>query len=213
MKPILRQSLMMMPIIALLAGMADARRKPVIIIKKPVASVAQPPVSSLPNAPDSTVREQRLLAAHNRERESMGLPTLTWSDRLASDARLWAQHLAQTATFDHAPPRPGKDDQGENLWMGTAGAYSPEDMVGDWIGEKALFKRGRFPDVSITRNWIDVGHYTQIIWRNTRTVGCAVATNRGDDYLVCRYGPPGNWMGEDPLGTSKSVPVAKIPTH
>ncbi|WP_197707084.1 CAP domain-containing protein [Calothrix sp. NIES-3974] len=27
-----------------------------------------------------------------------------------------------------------------------------------------------------TGNWVDVGHYTQIIWRNTTEVGCAIAT-------------------------------------
>ena len=43
------------------------------------------------------------------------------------------------------------------------------------------------------------GHYTQVVWRNTREVGCAVARNGSDDFLVCRYWPSGNWMGQVPF--------------
>jgi hypothetical protein len=33
-------------------------------------------------------------------------------------------------------------------------------------------------------------------WRNTMTVGCALASNRDNDYLVCRYSPAGNVVGQ-----------------
>jgi Cysteine-rich secretory protein family len=146
----------------------------------------------------------RLLAAHNGERQRVGMPALLWSDRLSADAKAWADHLARTATFDHAPDQPGKEPQGENLWMGTAKAYSPEDMVGSWIEERALFRPGLFPKISSTGNWQDVGHYTQLIWFSTTQVGCALSANREDEYLVCRYGPPGNWIGQSPIGPPKA---------
>jgi len=41
-----------------------------------------------------------------------------------------------------------------------------------------------------------VGHYTQMIWRNTTEVGCAVAERDDRQILVCRYSPPGNVRGE-----------------
>jgi len=47
-----------------------------------------------------------------------------------------------------------------------------------------------------TGNWADVGHYTQMIWKNTTAVGCAVATGGGMDPLVCRYSPSGNFIGQ-----------------
>ena len=135
----------------------------------------------------------RILASHNRERERIGQPPLTWSPRLAAQAREWAQSLAKRGAFEHARERTGA---GENLWMGTSGYYKPEDMIGGFIGEKRNFRPGRFPNVSRTGNWVDVGHYTQIIWPATREVGCALALGRGTEVLVCRYFPAGNLIGQ-----------------
>jgi uncharacterized protein YkwD len=140
--------------------------------------------------------ESGLLAAHNTERVRLKLKPLVWSNRLAADAARWAKHQADTATFEHATDT----DDGENLWMGTRNSYTAEDMVGAWIEERSSFKDGSFPHVSTTGNWLDVGHYTQLIWFNTTSVGCARAANQVDDYLVCRYDPPGNWTGQNPFG-------------
>ncbi len=147
---------------------------------------------------------EKILESHNRERSRLGEGELRWSDRLAADALAWAQHLATTHTFDHAPEGKGENDQGENLWMGTSGAYSAEEMVMGWVEERDHFKPGSFPNISKTGNWADVGHYSQLIWYNTTEIGCAKATNRSDDYLVCRYYPPGNWIEQNPLGPAPS---------
>jgi hypothetical protein len=153
--------------------------------------------------------DEHLLASHNQERARVGQPPLRWSNALAADALIWARHLANTRTFDHSPEKEGEDDQGENLWMGTAGAYSPNDMVNAWIDERQLFRAGIFPKISATGSWVDVGHYTQLIWYNTTEVGCAKASNRSDDYLVCRYYPPGNWMDQNPLGSASQKIAAR----
>jgi uncharacterized protein YkwD len=140
----------------------------------------------------------RLLAAHNDERVASGVPPLAWSDDLAGQARQWAEHLAQQGQMIHAT-REQRGNAGENLWMGAAGRYSAEYMVGAFIEEKRNFRNGTFPDVSKTGQWRDVGHYTQVIWRGTQQVGCAVAKNRTNDFLVCRYFPAGNWYGQSAL--------------
>jgi uncharacterized protein YkwD len=135
----------------------------------------------------------RILALHNQERERIGQPPLAWSPRLETQAREWARSLANRGAFEHSRERAGA---GENLWMGTAGYYQPEDMIGGFISEKRDFRPGQFPNVSRTGNWADVGHYTQLIWPATREVGCAIAEGRGNEVLVCRYFPSGNWVGQ-----------------
>jgi uncharacterized protein YkwD len=136
----------------------------------------------------------RLLSAHNSARDDARQPRLAWSDELAQEAGEWAERLARDGDLRHSP-QDSRSDTGENLWMGSSGFYAPEAMIGAFIGEKGDFRPGIFPDVSATGSWEDVGHYTQIIWPQTRKVGCALAQGRRMDILVCRYWPAGNWMG------------------
>lgn len=141
--------------------------------------------------------EQRLLAAHNRERAATGVPALAWDPGLAADAAVWARELARTGKFKHSPADPRDPNvQGENLWAGTPGAWSPEEMVGYWIAEKRDYKPGVFPAVSKSGDLDKVGHYTQVVWRTTLKVGCALDRSRREDILVCRYSEGGNVIGE-----------------
>ncbi len=137
----------------------------------------------------------RLLAAHNTERDRAGLPRLAWSSRLAQEAQTWAVTLSKKGTLEHAS-NAQRRNMGENLWMGAAGYYSAETMVDGFLSERTKFRPGTFPQVSRTGNWSDVGHYTQIIWPTTTEVGCAVAKGTINDFLVCRYNPPGNTFGQ-----------------
>ncbi len=45
--------------------------------------------------------QTRVLAAHNTLRAQVGTPPLTWSHRLADDARAWADTLARKGRLQH----------------------------------------------------------------------------------------------------------------
>ncbi len=130
-----------------------------------------------------------LLAAHNAYRADLGLPPLRWSDHLAANAQQWADHLAEIGQLEHSGP-------GQNLAMAASGTQSLTQLVDLWGGEQAYFSNGNFPDISTTGNWVDVGHYSQLVWKATTEVGCGFASSNGVDFLVCDYDPPGNVMGE-----------------
>jgi hypothetical protein len=141
---------------------------------------------------------QRLLAAHNAERAAAGVPPLAWNAALAADARIWADELAATGRFEHSPDEPGKPPEGENLWAGTPRAFSPEAMVHLWLDEKRDYRPGVFPGNSRSGDVENVGHYTQVIWRASRQVGCANAVGKNEEFLVCRYSEAGNVIGQRP---------------
>lgn len=136
----------------------------------------------------------RMLAAHNVARAQAGVAGLVWDPALGTAAAAYAEQMAITGQFQHSD-RHARPGVGENLWMGTRGAFSVETMVGGWASEQRQFVPGIFPNNSRSGNWMDVAHYTQMIWPTTTRVGCALASNARTDYLVCRYSPAGNIDG------------------
>ena len=162
-------------------------------------TVVEERTSMTPEPRGDTRLQNAMMRAHNDARAKVGAPKLVWNAELAKDAAVYAATLARTGKFAHDPQTGRNPRQGENLWMGTRDAYSYGEMIGAWVDEDRYFKRGLFPDSSNTGTWGDVAHYTQIIWPTSLRVGCAVASNARDDFLVCRYSPAGNIVGRDPL--------------
>ena len=160
------------------------------------ARIVEPRVSSVPPRRGPALLRTVMLDRQNAARGAVGVAPLAWSDALAASAAAYAQELARTGRFAHAAQPQGPARQGENLWTGTHLAYSYDEMVGAWVAERRDFVNEATPGFSRTGRWQDVGHYTQIIWRGTTAVGCALASNRTDDYLVCRYAPAGNVWGQ-----------------
>lgn len=157
------------------------------------------PAQSANYSYSSGVTAARLLAAHNRERARLGVAPLRWDPALAAAAASYGPTLARLGGLTHSA-RANRPGQRENLWMGTRGVFSPEQMVGNWIAERAYYRPGMpFPYVSRTGNWADVAHYTQVVWRGTTHVGCAIHPSAHWDYLICRYSPPGNVDGRRPV--------------
>lgn len=135
------------------------------------------------------------LALHNEARARVGSPPLVWDPKLAAAAAAWARELGRRDRMEHSPWEIRRG-QGENLSMGARGYFSDDVLMRSWFAEAEDYRPGVFPDVSRTGRWQDVGHYTQAIWRGTTAVGCARGSSRTQDYLVCRYSPPGNMLGQ-----------------
>jgi uncharacterized protein YkwD len=131
---------------------------------------------------------REMLAAHNSVRARMGIPPLAWSDRLAERAQNWADTLVARNQFVHRPDSP----YGQNLFEITGAPATPAQVVRAWASESRDY------DYASNRCRAVCGHYTQIIWRDTKEVGCAVAQSGRREVWVCDYNPPGNWAGRRP---------------
>jgi len=142
---------------------------------------------------------QQILKVHNAARRAVGVGPLRWSPRIARYAQVWANRLARLQNLQHRPHVGAwKQKYGENLAM--AGGSSTISNYGrkgslQWLGEKRRYRHG-------ARSLAGVGHYTQMVWRKTRLIGCALARYQKGPWkwviLVCNYDPPGNMMGESP---------------
>jgi len=150
----------------------------------------------------SATQRTALVALHDAERcavdpSAASMPALAWNPLLASVA----QSYAQGCSFAHNANRAsqyaalgGSGSVGENIAWGTAGYFSLEHLAQLWANEQSLWSYG-----PVTQsNFMDVGHYTQMIWANTTSVGCGAATCGGSTFLVCNYAPAGNYLNQAP---------------
>ena len=160
-----------------------------------------------------------ILAAHNNERAntgpSPGVVALTWSTDLAGYAQAWATTLAandQGLLHRNSSPNPA-DQTPNNTLPCCAGQYIGENIFGStaaddgtlgagavtsWISEKANYT---YPGDSTTgcASGQSCGHYTQVVWKASTTVGCGKATSKsGWTFVVCNYFAPGNFSGQAP---------------
>ena len=138
---------------------------------------------------------QAYLEAHNEVRAKKNIPALAWGPKLAHHAKVWADYLASHGcNLNHSGSK-----YGENLaktW--SIRVYSPHEVVGMWAGEESAY--------NYSTNACDkgkvCGHYTQIVWANTKKVGCAVSrcTDKSKTIAiyVCKYKPAGNYTGQKP---------------
>ena len=179
---------------------------PAIAACSPAPSHGQSPITVVEPRPSMTPKprgdsrlQSAMMRAHGQVRAGVGAPKLVWNAELAKDAAVYAATLARTGKFAHDPQAGRSPRQGENLWMGTRDAYGYGEMVQAWVDEDRYYRPGLVPDNSSTGNWGDVSHYVQMIWPTSQRVGCALASNARDDFLVCRYSPAGNIVGRDPL--------------
>jgi len=158
-----------------------------------------------------------ITAAHNTVRAAVvdsntPLPPLVWSDKLAQYAQQWADELA-TTSCSSPHHRTSQELQavgyGENLavFTSSAGGSTAQQAVSAWASEKTCYTFGKL----MTTDQCDTacytalhsdgcGHYTQIVWRTSTSVGCGVATcqNGKEDIWICNYSPAGNYVGQNP---------------
>lgn len=137
-------------------------------------------------APAPNEEMQAALDAHNRLRGEHCAPPLTWSSELAEVAQGWADELAENGcAFEHS-----RSDYGENLSMGTPSLLRPENVVQQWYDEVEQY------DFSEAAFSMETGHFTQVVWADTRRLGCGTSMCKGMRIWVCNYDPPGNVHGQ-----------------
>ena len=131
---------------------------------------------------------------HNVARVQVGSPPLAWNAGVAQTALEWAE----LCSFSHEPNADRTymgQPLGENLAWG-AGSFAADQLARLWINEQQNYDC----DSNTCAPGQACGHYTQVIWRTTTELGCALAIcNSSTQYLVCRYLPPGNIIGFRPV--------------
>lgn len=138
-----------------------------------------------------------MLAAHNEKRKLHCAPSLVWDAGLAAAAQAHANKCTNThgssgenlafftRTQNGQAVLPAASDRVayQNAWYCEVKQYNFDNPV---------FAGGFTQNCNPPTN----GHFTQVVWKASRRMGCgrATCTINGSQgtYWVCRYDPPGN---------------------
>ena len=143
--------------------------------------------------------------AHNRVRAAVAtsppLPPLRWDDGLAQRAQDYSEVLVRQGSMQHSRDRQGII--GENLYWISTTCPRADAAPAVWATESACYAQrpgqvGQCDSACLQRTRLPAcGHYTQMVWRGSEAVGCGQSYRSGVGcFVVCQYGPAGNWTGE-----------------
>ena len=149
------------------------------------------------------------VAAHNQARAGSlnpppapALPPVTWDDALADAAYNYTTRCQGAGGLLSHNARRSEDYQalggsgyvGENIYGTTAASVQPSAVVASWMSEAPLYNYA-------TNNIGDAGHYTQVVWRASVRIGCAIFNCPSLTYhtsVLCDYAPGGNISNQKP---------------
>lgn len=158
------------------------------------------------SAQDSNMADG-MVAAHNEWRKKVGVGPVQWSADLAGAASEWARHLAGKLGCNMQHSRnEQREGTGENLYWASPVVWSngrretqkilPLNVVDSWGSESSDYNASN----GTCRAGKVCGHYTQVVWRNSREIGCGMASCGDHSQVwVCRYRPAGNFVGQRPF--------------
>jgi len=164
--------------------------------KKPILTGSRKAINILLSTDPSDI-----ISAHNKWRSQAGVPALIWSEKLARYSQNWANLLAEN---DCLMKHNINSDYGENIfWSGaslwaTDGSASvsevtSQDVINAWGSEGTDYDHENNTCRGVC------GHYTQIVWKTTKEVGCGISLcDDGSQLWVCNYFPAGNKTGQRP---------------
>ncbi|XP_067868879.1 GLI pathogenesis-related 2 [Heterodontus francisci] len=127
----------------------------------------------------------QLLKSVNDYRTKHGAGPLTLNPVISEKAEKWAKHLVSSRTLQHSDT-----SYGENIWCQQGPGslqVTGQEVVDNWYNE---IKRYDFSSPGFQKN---CGHFTQLIWRESKEIGVGLASDgKGLTVVVAQFNPAGN---------------------
>jgi pathogenesis-related protein 1 len=139
---------------------------------------------------------QLALDFQNKVRKDVSCPPLKWDIELAAYAQEWANYLStqNNCQIKHRGYDPSKN-RGENIFWGSGKDYTTLDAAESWYSEINKYSNR----IVTEQNYYSTGHYTQMVWKDTKKVGIGIAKCKdGSIIIVANYYPCGNVIGQKP---------------
>ncbi|XP_060519497.1 uncharacterized protein LOC132697833 isoform X2 [Cylas formicarius] len=133
--------------------------------------------------------QTQCLKAHNEYRKKHGVPPLKLDRNMCRVSQQWADTLIRKGALMHS----NNNEYGENLFMMQSSnanfVVSGDEAVDSWYEEIKQHVFGVEP------NSLSTGHFSQVVWKDSRQLGVAFAKSGCKVVVVANYYPPGNIIG------------------
>lgn len=124
------------------------------------------------------------LCWHNEYRARHQVPALAVSMKLCVSAQEWANHLASRNEL-YYPPQ-GIFNFGQNIFCcveaSLVATISGQEVATYWYSSIKRYEF--FKKASLLHTSVNCGHFTQIVWKNTKFMGAGKSTSRTGKIFV-----------------------------
>lgn len=141
-----------------------------------------------------------IIKQHNLHRSNHTSPDIRWNGTLAETAK----KIAQSCVYAHDTKMDG-GNYGQNIGAGAPPTEIDKMITNSMYNDEMMFYPGygSEPSMDDFHKW---GHFSQIVWKETASVGCYtqhcpgglanVGSNVTPYFTVCNYYPSGNYQNQ-----------------
>ena len=130
-----------------------------------------------------------ILSNHNYHRKRHQVGDLERDSEIEGIAQSYSEYLAQIDEMKHSG-----NGYGENLFY----CYSSNRIciTGEYASQE-WYNEVEFYDFDNPGFSSETGHFTQLVWKSSKKIGCGAACNsKNKCYVSCNYYPPGNYINQ-----------------
>lgn len=141
---------------------------------------------------DKRSQIEACLKAHNVYRAKHGVPDLEICPNLCEKS----QKVADDFIANKRSNRSQTDNYGENIFAVESSdpnyVINGNEAVDSWYSGNKYYK---FEQPGFSQK---TGHFTQLVWKNSKKLGVGIAKVGGKTVVACLYDPPGNFEKDYP---------------
>ena len=138
-----------------------------------------------------------LVNRHNTLRKKHSAGSLSKFADIAKLAQDTANRCKKKGTLEHYGLSYNGKWMGQNLYVLGGAAPTGAEVANNWYSENKNYNYNS----GKSKNGKEIGHFTQLVWKSTKKIGCAVAKGKWNGYspsyyVCCNYFPGGNVQGQ-----------------
>ncbi len=142
----------------------------------------------------------QILTKHNYYRAQHQVGDLVRLPAIEKIAQNYSEYLASIGKMEHSKNKYNGERLGENLYYGYLSSNIGKNSVEKWYSEESLY------DYNNPGYKQGIGHFTQLVWKNSKNLGCGVGCKSNNYcYVTCNYYPAGNYLSSFPSNVFPKV--------